>query len=68
MQVAVTAPPDDGKANAAVIALLAKLSGIPKSAFVLERGATNRHKTLLIDRHDQASLECLQRLAAPPSA
>ena len=45
----VTAVPEDGKANAALIALLAKEWKLPKSAITLLRGATDRNKTLQIE-------------------
>lgn len=44
----VTAPPAGGAANAALIALLAKALGVPKSAVTLTAGATSRLKTLEI--------------------
>ncbi|ARO13614.1 hypothetical protein BVG79_00254 [Ketogulonicigenium robustum] len=44
IRVYVTVPPEDGKANAAVAALLAKAMGIPKSQLQLIRGATARDK------------------------
>jgi len=44
--VKVTAPPADGAANAAVIALLAKSLGVPKSSVTVEAGASSRLKTL----------------------
>ncbi|MBK0398071.1 DUF167 domain-containing protein [Limibaculum sp. M0105] len=47
--VKVTAPPADGAANAAVIAMVAKSLGVPKSAVTIEAGATSRLKTLGID-------------------
>jgi uncharacterized protein YggU (UPF0235/DUF167 family) len=46
LRVRVTAVPDKGKANAAVIALLAKALAIPKSAVTLTAGETSRLKTL----------------------
>jgi uncharacterized protein YggU (UPF0235/DUF167 family) len=49
LRVAVTAVPERGRANQALIALLAKLMKLPKSAFVLESGATDRRKCLLIE-------------------
>lgn len=55
LKVAVTAPPEDGKANAALIALLGKAWKLPKSAFEIVGGATDRRKTLLL-RGDSASL------------
>ena len=49
VRVWVTAPPDKGKANQAVIALIAKTLGVPKSAVALVRGETARQKLLRID-------------------
>ena len=49
LKIAVTAVPEDGKANKAVIALLAKRLKLPKSAIDIASGATDRRKTLLID-------------------
>jgi uncharacterized protein len=45
LSVKVTAAPDKGKANAAVISLLAKKSGIAKSRLTLVKGETDRNKT-----------------------
>lgn len=56
LKVAVTAPPEDGKANAALIALLGKNWRLPKSAMEIVGGATDRRKTLLL-RGDPASLQ-----------
>jgi len=47
--VKVTAPPDKGKANAAVVKLLSKALKLPKSAFEITAGETARLKTLRID-------------------
>ncbi len=48
LAIAVNAPPEDGKANAAVIDILAKALGLPKSAITLAQGAKSRQKTLHI--------------------
>lgn len=48
LKAAVTAPPEDGKANAAVIALLAEAWRLPKSSFDVVRGAAAREKTLSV--------------------
>lgn len=48
LKAAVTAPPEDGKANAAVVALLAVSWRLPKSAFEVVRGMTARDKTLSV--------------------
>lgn len=48
LKAQVTAPAEDGKANAAVIDLLAATWRLPKSAFAVTRGATSRDKVLSI--------------------
>lgn len=48
LAVKVTAPPDKGKANRAVIETVAKAAGMPKSSLRLIAGETDRHKTLLV--------------------
>jgi uncharacterized protein YggU (UPF0235/DUF167 family) len=57
----VTAAPEGGKANAALIALLAKTWRLPKGAFEIVGGHTGRNKTLLVGG-DPAALEA--KLAA----
>lgn len=46
LRVKVTAVAEDGKANEAVIALLAKAFSLPKSHLVIIRGQSGRSKTL----------------------
>ena len=58
LKVAVTAPPESGKANAALIALLGKSWRLPKSAIDIVGGASDRRKTLLL-RGDPASLHAI---------
>lgn len=48
LKVSVTAVPEDGKANAALIKLLAKQWKLPKTSIAIAAGATDRRKTLLI--------------------
>ena len=48
LAVKVSAPPDNGKANRAVIEVLAKAFGLPKSAFALVSGETSRHKVVSV--------------------
>ncbi len=48
LRVAVTAAPEDGKANAALIALLARAWRLPKGAFSIASGATDRRKILYL--------------------
>jgi uncharacterized protein YggU (UPF0235/DUF167 family) len=49
LRLRVAAVPDRGKANAAVIALLARALAIPRSAVTLTAGETSRLKTLHLD-------------------
>jgi uncharacterized protein len=48
LKVAVTAPAEGGKANDAVIALLAEAWRLPRSAFAIIKGATARMKTMSV--------------------
>jgi uncharacterized protein (TIGR00251 family) len=45
----VKAPPVDGKANAAVIALVASHFGVRKAQVRIKSGATGRHKLVLVE-------------------
>jgi hypothetical protein len=49
LHVWVNAPPVDGKANAAVIAVLADLHQVPKSAVRLASGHASRSKVFELD-------------------
>jgi uncharacterized protein YggU (UPF0235/DUF167 family) len=49
LKVAVTTIPEGGKANAAVIALLAKSWRVPKSSITIRSGATAQRKILRIE-------------------
>lgn len=48
LKVSVTAIPEDGKANAALVKLLSKAWRLPKSSIDIVQGATDRRKLLLI--------------------
>lgn len=56
----VTAPPADGEANAAVIAVLAKALGIAKSKLTIVRGDASRDKSIAIE--GMSAEEALRRL------
>lgn len=49
IRVYVTTVPEDGKATAAAVKLLAKALGVPKSRLALVRGATARDKVFRLD-------------------
>jgi uncharacterized protein len=60
LKVAVTAAPEDGKANDAVIALLAREWGVAKSAISVVMGATDRRKLVEIRGSPEELLVRLQ--------
>lgn len=48
VRIKVTAPPEKGEANTAVIALLAKSLQVPKRDIVVMRGDASRQKQMLV--------------------
>jgi uncharacterized protein YggU (UPF0235/DUF167 family) len=54
--VRVTAPPVEGRANAALCRLLAKAAGVPPSAVTVIRGQTGRDKLVRIEGVAQGAL------------
>ena len=61
LRVAVTAPPVDGAANAAVINALAAAFGVRRAAVSILRGETGRRKTVRIEGGSAATLDALRR-------
>jgi uncharacterized protein (TIGR00251 family) len=59
LKVAVTSPPVDGEANAAVIELLAKALGVSKGSVEVIAGASSRRKTVRIAGVARAAVEAL---------
>ena len=49
VRLLVTAPAREGRANAAVIALLARIFGVPRSAVRILRGHTSRTKIVVVE-------------------
>ncbi len=49
VRVRVTAPPIDGRANAALVELLSKRLGVPKREIAIERGQHSRTKRVSIE-------------------
>ena len=46
--IRISAPPVDGKANAALITFVAKTVGVPKGAVTIVRGETSRNKVIRV--------------------
>jgi uncharacterized protein (TIGR00251 family) len=59
--VRVSAPPVDGKANEAVVALLATALDVPRSAVRLEQGATARTKRVSVPLTAEAAVRRLAK-------
>ena len=55
--VKVTAPPESGRANKAIEAVLASAFGLPKSAASVVSGTKNRLKSLRLDSSDEAAIK-----------
>ena len=49
LRIALTAPPVDGAANAALLAFVARSLGVPTRQVRLERGATGKTKVVVVD-------------------
>jgi uncharacterized protein YggU (UPF0235/DUF167 family) len=56
LKARVAAPPVEGEANAALIKLIAKALGLPRSAVRIASGETARIKILEIDGLDEAAI------------
>ncbi len=50
LKVKVRAPPEDGKANSALIEVLAKHYNVPKRCVIIQSGQTSRIKQVIIDQ------------------
>jgi uncharacterized protein YggU (UPF0235/DUF167 family) len=52
LRVRLRARPVEGAANAALVALLAKVAGVPRSSVTILSGATSRSKVVRIETPD----------------
>ena len=60
LKLGITAAPEDGKANAAVIALLAQHLSVAKAAILVASGVKNRRKLVDIRGHPAALAQALE--------
>ena len=63
----VTTPPEDGKANAALLVLVAAWLGVSKSAVTLASGQKSRLKSVAVDGDPDKLLEKISALLAASS-
>jgi uncharacterized protein (TIGR00251 family) len=61
LKLAVTAPPVDGEANAAVIELLADKLGVARGAVAVIAGTSSRRKTVRVSGVARTAIEELAR-------
>lgn len=66
MKIRVTAAPEKGKANDAVLKLLATILKLPLSALAVTSGLTSAHKTISV--HGLTQIELLARLPQRPGS
>ena len=59
LKAAVTAPPEAGKANAALLKLLAKAWKLPKTSLSIASGAPSRRKVVLVSGEPDAIVDRL---------
>ncbi len=56
LKIRISAPPEGGKANKAICALLADRLGVRSGAVSIESGATHAEKVIRIDGVDEAQV------------
>jgi uncharacterized protein YggU (UPF0235/DUF167 family) len=66
--VRVSAPPEHGKANAAICKLLADRLGLARSAVWIARGQASSRKTVAVKGIDAATLQERLRISLPGGA
>lgn len=57
VELCVAAQPKDGEANKAVIQILSRMLGVPKSRFSLTNGLKSRHKTVVLQDVEEGGHE-----------
>ncbi len=59
LHIGIAAPPVEGKANKELIEFLSELLGIGRSSITIEKGASSRRKTIVVDGVDRARVLAL---------
>lgn len=60
--IQINAPPVEGQANTELISYLSKLLNLRKSDLSLDRGSKSRHKTIIVSKDCDTTLEKLTEL------
>jgi len=68
LKLRVVAPPESGRANEAVLSLLARRLGVDRSALRITAGETSRRKRVKISGMESAGLEKRLRLIVAEAA
>lgn len=67
LKVAVTEPAEDGRANRAVVAEVARFLSVKPGRVTVSSGSTSRRKRVFIDGGDAAAIEAIiGRMTQPP--
>eukprot|EP00667_Euglena_gracilis_P025618 EG_transcript_30171 len=66
LSVAIAAPPREGEANATLCEYIAEVLGLKRRQVSLDRGSKSRHKVLLVEDLDAATVWDRLRGAQPP--
>ncbi|EDY82609.1 conserved hypothetical protein [Verrucomicrobiia bacterium DG1235] len=61
LKIRIQSPPQDGKANKALIAFLAKETGVSKNQISIARGETSRQKLIAFERLSSSQWQRLPR-------
>ncbi len=67
LKISLTAPPVEGKANAACIEFLAELLNLPPSSITIAAGETSRNKVIRVAGISAAQVEARLRRVITPS-
>lgn len=59
LKVSLTAPPVDGAANDALVALLSSALGVSKRSVQITRGERSKHKSVTVDGVTEAAVRAL---------
>ena len=65
LRVSVTAPPHDGKANAALLELLADALGVAKSRLRIVRGHSSQDKVVAVEGMSGGEVQRMLKAATP---